>query len=220
MPAATPMCPRTTGPDTVDAAPVRTAARGRPGDGAGPGQLGFEHHRVELGIHCRRVLGSSSEVDDAVQETLIRAWRSVDRFEGRSTTRTWLRRIATNVCLDMLRAPQRRARPLAEVADDEAVAATAPGPGETVVRRDEVRLALITVNRLPPRQRSVFLLREVLGWRAAEVSELLGVSVVSVNSTLQRARAALDDRRPLVSTGGPPTRELPAPRADGRGPDR
>jgi RNA polymerase sigma-70 factor (ECF subfamily) len=152
---------------------------------------GLEDHRADLRAHCRRVLGLSSEVDDAVQETMLRAWRHIDRFEGRSTIRTWLRRVATNVCIDMQRSPQRRARPVA-AGDLPGPVEAAPGPGETAVRRDEVRQALaVALGCLPPRQRAVLVLREVFGWSAGEVAALLDDSVASVNSALQRARATL-----------------------------
>ena len=167
-------------------------------------QTGLEQHRRELTGYCRRVLGSSFEAEDAVQETLVRAWRNYDRFEGRATLRSWLYRIATNVCADMMRRPQRRARPmdLGPLTDDDGPrgARGAPGggaavaagdPAEMAASRETMVLALIVLQQLPSRQRAVLILREVLRWKAGEVAKLLGVTVASVNSALQRARCAL-----------------------------
>lgn len=174
----------------------------------------FEQHRPELTGLCYRMLGSSFDAEDAVQETLIRAWRGFDRFEGRAAVRSWLHRIATNVCLDMLESRSRRARPMdlgpagsaeapfLDTLPEEAWilpipdgrALQAPGdPAELVSARETIRLAFVAaLQRLPPRQRAVLLLREVLSWEAAEVAELLDMSVAAVNSALQRARATLD----------------------------
>jgi RNA polymerase sigma-70 factor (ECF subfamily) len=167
-------------------------------------QSGLEQHRRELTGYCRRVLGSSFEAEDAVQETLMRAWRNFDRFEGRATLRSWLYRIATNVCSDMMRRPQRRARPLdlALLTQDDAplgaaraacggAAVAADDPADVAASREMLVLALTVLQRLPSRQRAVLILREVLRWRAEEVAELLGTTVASVNSALQRARCAL-----------------------------
>jgi len=167
-------------------------------------QSGLEQHRRELTGYCRRVLGSSFEAEDAVQETLVRAWRNLDRFEGRATLRSWLYRIATNVCSDMMRRPQRRARPLdlGLLTHDDAPlgagraacgggAVAADDPAEVAAAREMIVLALTVLQRLPPRQRAALVLREVLRWRAEEVAELLGTTVASVNSALQRARCAL-----------------------------
>jgi RNA polymerase sigma-70 factor (ECF subfamily) len=173
----------------------------------------LEQHRVELTGYCYRMLGSTFEAEDAVQETFVRAWRSLDRFEGRSTLRSWLYRIATNVCLTMLGASQRRARPMdmapASTADqplppplseslwvepmpDTRVVADGGDPAGVTVARESVRLAFIAaLQHLPPRQRAVLILREVLRWKADEVAELLDTSVASVNSALQRARSTL-----------------------------
>ncbi|WP_406455442.1 sigma-70 family RNA polymerase sigma factor [Streptomyces sp. NBC_01622] len=176
----------------------------------------LEKHRVELTGYCYRMLGSSFEAEDAVQDTMVRAWRSYDKFEGRSSLRSWLYRIATNVCLDMLSAGNKRARPvdlsdstpLAQAAlsprpdntwlepmPDARVLPTVVDPAEAAVAKESVRLAFMAaLQQLPPKQRAVLILREVLAWRANEVAELLGTSVASVNSALQRARATLAER--------------------------
>ncbi|WP_405880118.1 sigma-70 family RNA polymerase sigma factor [Streptomyces sp. NBC_01136] len=173
----------------------------------------LEKHRVELTGYCYRMLGSSFEAEDAVQDTMVRAWRSYDKFEGRSSMRSWLYRIATNVCLDMLNADNRRARPmdltgpspLAQAAltprpdstwlepmPDGRVLPTVSDPAEAAVAKESVRLAFMAaLQQLPAKQRAVLILREVLAWKASEVAELLGTTVASVNSALQRARATL-----------------------------
>ncbi|WP_155054040.1 sigma-70 family RNA polymerase sigma factor [Streptomyces blattellae] len=176
----------------------------------------LEAHRVELTGYCYRMLGSGFEAEDAVQDTLIRAWRGYATFEGRSSLRSWLYRIATNVCLDMLTAGNKRARPmdltdstpLAQAAlsprpdntwlepmPDARVLPTTADPAEAAVAKESVRLAFMAaLQQLPPKQRAVLILREVLAWRASEVAELLGTTVASVNSALQRARATLAER--------------------------
>ena len=173
----------------------------------------LEQHRSELTAYCYRMLGSPFEAEDAVQETLLRAWRSLDRFEGRAALRSWLYRIATNVCFDMLNGRERRARPMdlgparepvesnlnalpevtwIEPIPDRAIV-TEGDPAEVAVAHETIRLAFVaTLQHLPPRQRAVLILCEVLRWKAAEVAELLDTSVASVNSALQRARATLD----------------------------
>lgn len=176
----------------------------------------FEQHRRELTGYCYRMLGSPFEAEDAVQDTFLRAWRAFDRFEGRSALRSWLYRIATNVCMDMLGSRQRRARPMdlsgagepvaenlnvpAEVTWLEPIPDTstlaAIDPAEQAQARESIRLAFVAaLQHLPARQRAVLILCEVLRWKAAEVAELLDTSVASVNSALQRARATLDERR-------------------------
>jgi RNA polymerase sigma-70 factor (ECF subfamily) len=170
----------------------------------------LEQHRVELTAYCYRMLGSI-EAEDAVQETFIRAWRGLDRFEGRAALRSWLYRIATNVCLDMLESRKRRARPMdlgpacepiAENLNVPELAWIEPmpdarlvsegDPAEAVVARETIRLAFVAaLQHLPPRQRAVLILCEVLRWKASEVAELLDTSVASVTSALQRARATL-----------------------------
>jgi RNA polymerase sigma-70 factor, ECF subfamily len=172
----------------------------------------LESHRRELRAYAYRMLGSPFEADDAVQETLVRAWKAFDAFEGRSSVRSWLYRIATNVCLDMLENAQRRARPmdlgpagsadaplgepLPEVTWIEPVPdghlAYAEDPADVAESRESITLAFVSaLQHLPPKQRAVLILREVLRWHASEVAELLETSVASVNSALQRARETL-----------------------------
>ncbi len=178
-------------------------------------ERGLEQHRKELTGYCYRMLGSPFEAEDAVQDTFLRAWRGYDRFEGRAALRSWLYRIATNVCLDMLGGRARRARPMDLGGAGEPVEAnlnTLPevtwmepipdglaiadnDPAEQAMARETIRLAFVAaLQNLPPRQRAVLILCEVLRWKASEVAELLDTSVASVNSALQRARATLEDR--------------------------
>jgi RNA polymerase sigma-70 factor (ECF subfamily) len=177
----------------------------------------LERYRRELTGYAYRMLASTFEAEDAVQETLLRAWRGIGRFEGRSSLRSWLYRIATNVCMDLLAARRRRLRPvdlgppgpaderllgepLPEVTwiepmpDERILPAddSAADPAEVAIERESIRLAFVAaLQYLPPRQRAVLVLREVLRWQASEVAELLDTSVASVNSALQRARATL-----------------------------
>ena len=179
----------------------------------------LDEYRSELTGYCYRMLGGAFEADDAVQETLLRAWRSYDRFEGRSSLRSWLYRIATNVCFDHLGSSKRRERPMglggpqpAEIENfgdllpeerwvepvaDDAVLPREGDPADMAVGRESIRLAFVAaLQHLPPRQRAVLVLREVLRWSAAEVATLLDTSVPSVNSALQRARATLGAKVP------------------------
>ena len=182
----------------------------------------LEQHRSELTAYCYRMLGTPFDAEDAVQDAFVRAWRSRDRFEGRAAMRSWLYRIATNVCLDMLKSRERRARPMDLGPSSEPIEANlhtrsettwiepipelqvAPegDPAEVTVVRESIRLAFIAaLQRLPAKPRAVLILREVLRWEATEVAELLDTSVASVNSALQRARATL--AKSNVSTADP-----------------
>jgi RNA polymerase sigma-70 factor, ECF subfamily len=173
----------------------------------------LEAYRRELTGYCYRMLGSPFEAQDAVQETLLRAWKARERFEGRSSLRSWLYRIATNVCFDMLEGREHRARPMdlgPARPHDGPVGSILPettwiepipnsllapegDPAELAAERETLRLAFAAaLQHLPPRQRAVLILREALHWRASEVAELLDTSIAAVNSALQRARAALD----------------------------
>jgi RNA polymerase sigma-70 factor, ECF subfamily len=199
--------------------------------GSGELERRLEQHRSELTAHCYRMLASPFEAEDAVQETLLRAWRSFDRFEGRAALRSWLYRIATNVCLDMLNGRERRARPMdlgparepvesnlntlpevtwIEPIPDGRIVADAD-PAEVAVARETVRLAFVAaLQHPPPRQRAVLILCEVLRWKASEVAELLETSVASVNSALQRARATLETSNVSPLTTSPSVDEADA----------
>jgi RNA polymerase sigma-70 factor (ECF subfamily) len=177
------------------------------------------------------MLGSGFDADDAVQETMVRAWRAADRFDGRSSLRSWLYRIATNVCFDSLNGRRNRALPMdmsaapsapvheslgtplpettwVEPVQDGSVLPETSDPADVMVARESVRLAFVAaLQHLPPRQRAVLVLREVLRWKADEVAELLDTSVASVNSALQRARATMATKAPR---GEAPTRSTPS----------
>jgi RNA polymerase sigma-70 factor (ECF subfamily) len=186
-----------------------------------------DEFRPELLAHCYRMLGSIHDAEDLVQETYLRAWRSFDKFEGRSSVRTWLYRIATNVCLTALESRSRRplptdlsatsSDPLAalvqspevpwlEPAPDALVGTVPNDPAAIVGSRESIRLAFVAaLQTLPPRQRAVLVLRDVLKWRAAEVAELFDTSTASVNSALQRARAQMIEAAPTEDTVEEPT---------------
>jgi RNA polymerase sigma-70 factor, ECF subfamily len=187
-----------------------------------------EPFRRELLAYCYRMLGSLHDAEDLVQETYLRAWRAYDRFEGRSSLRTWLYRIATNACLSALESRGRRPLPSGlgapssdpegelvqqpevpwlEPVPDVMVGAAASDPATIVTSRESIRLALIaTLQHLPSRQRAVLIMRDVLGWRAAEAAKLLDTTTVAVNSMLQRARAQISELAPAEDTvTGPET---------------
>ncbi len=188
----------------------------------------LHEHRAELVGYCYRMLASAFDAEDAVQETIERALRGLDRFEGRAALRSWLYRIATNVCLDMLNARKRRALPMdlspsswepveaglaarqpdpmwVEPMLDEHVLRQTGDPAELAVARESIRLAFVAaLQQLPPRQRAVLILRDVLRMRAAEVADLLGTSVASVTSALQRARATMSTREQAPEPGRQP----------------
>ena len=173
----------------------------------------LESYRKALTGYCYRMIGSGAEAEDAVQETMVRAWKSADKLQDRAALKAWLFRIANNVCLDMLGSAQRRATPMdmgpssdadaplgAMLADsawvrpiaDAKVLEPTADPAELAAEKETLRLAFVAaLQHLPAKQRAVLILREVLAWRASEVAELLGTSVASVNSALQRARATL-----------------------------
>jgi RNA polymerase sigma-70 factor, ECF subfamily len=188
---------------------------------------GFERYRVELTGYCYRMLGSVFEAEDAVQETLVRAWRGFPHFEGRSALRSWLYSIATNVCFDMLQTRGRRALPMdlrpASTGDttsqlpeatwlqpvpDRRVLVTGPDPAEVAAARETIRLAFVAaLQYLAPRQRAVLILRDVLGWQATEVAQLLDTTATAVHSTLARARATLASRGVAAGSPVPPLAE-------------
>jgi RNA polymerase sigma-70 factor, ECF subfamily len=178
-------------------------------------------HRAELTGYCYRMLGSAFDAEDAVQDTMVRAWKGIDGFEGRSQLRSWLYRIATNVCLTMIESRGKRARPMdlsasawepveaslarrrsedtwLEPMVDDRVLPQAGDPADIAVARESIRLAFVAaLQHLPPRQRAVLILRDVLRWKAEEVAALLESTTASVNSALQRARATLAERPDL-----------------------
>jgi RNA polymerase sigma-70 factor (ECF subfamily) len=180
---------------------------------SGASELQLEQHRRELTGYCYRMLGSPFEAEDAVQETMLRAWRGLERFEGRAALRSWLYRIATNVCLDALEGRSRRARPMDLGPSVEPIEAnlhmqpettwiepiplglvSPEDPAQLAEDRETLRLAFVAaLQHLPPRQRAALILCEVLKWKATEAAELLETSVAGINSALQRARAALDE---------------------------
>jgi RNA polymerase sigma-70 factor (ECF subfamily) len=187
----------------------------------------LDAYRSELTGYCYRLLGGASDADDAVQETMLRAWRAYEKFEGRSSLRSWLYRIATNVCFDQLgSAAHRRERPMGlgsaqppeierfgdtlpeerwvEPVPDDAVLPREGDPAQVAVGHESIRLAFVAaLQHLPPRQRAVLVLREVLRWSAAEVADLLDMTVAAVNSALQRARATLQEKAPTLETTAP-----------------
>jgi RNA polymerase sigma-70 factor (ECF subfamily) len=185
----------------------------------------LEPHRAELTAYCYRMLGSPFDAEDAVQDAFVRAWKSRDRFEGRAAMRSWLYRIATNVCLDMLKGKDRRVRamdlgPAVEPLEKnlnarsdkmwiepipETLIAPERDPADLAVEKESIRLAFVAaLQQLPARQRAVLILREVLRWEASEVAELLDTSVASVNSALQRARATLAESNRTTTDAPPP----------------
>jgi RNA polymerase sigma-70 factor (ECF subfamily) len=192
-------------------------------------ELRLEEHRRELNAYCYRMLGSSFEAEDAVQDTMVRAWKNIDRFEGRAALRTWLYRIATNVCLDMIAGRERRARPMdlgparepvignlatlpevtwIEPVPDDSVMPDGGDPADVALARESIKLAFVAaLQHLPAQQRAVLILREVLRWKATEVAELLDTSVAAVNSSLQRARATIDSSEITMSDGPAPMDE-------------
>jgi RNA polymerase sigma-70 factor (ECF subfamily) len=199
-----------------------------PATTAAPAFGDLEQHRSELIAYCYRMLGSPFDAEDAVQDVFVRAWRSRDRFEGRAAMRSWLYRIATNVCIDMLNSKERRIRPMDLGPAQEPVESnlhTRPeatwlepvpmqlissdkDPADVAVERESIRLAFVAaLQHLPARQRAALILCEVLRWEASEVAELLETSVASVNSALQRARATLAKSKVSAADRVPPLKE-------------
>src|SRR5581483_3657928 len=189
--------------------------------GTAPDVDELEAHRSELKAYCYRMLGSPFDAEDAVQETFVRAWRGLGRFEGRAALRSWLYRIATNVCLDALQASKRRARPMdlgpagaplfenLNVPTEVTWIEPLPDPADAAVAGESIRLAFVAaLQRLPARQRAALILCEVLRWQSSEVAELLETSTASVNSALQRARATLEATDASEPVSGEVDREL------------
>jgi RNA polymerase sigma-70 factor (ECF subfamily) len=210
----------------MDVVTADLITRARAGDGDAFREL-TEPYRRELGVHCYRMLGSIQDAEDVLQDTLLAAWRGFDGFEGRASLRTWLYRIATNRCLNARRAVSRRPAEmwnipnvdppeptrLGEVAWLQPIpdtllegAMNAPlGPEARYEQTESITLAFVTAMQLlPPRQLAVLVLRDVLGFRASEVADMLDASVASVNSTLKRARTSLQSRRPPATDREPP----------------
>jgi RNA polymerase sigma-70 factor (TIGR02960 family) len=202
-----------------DALEDATLARARAGDEDAFREL-TDPHRRELQVHCYRILGSLQDAEDLVQETLLAAWRSLEGFEGRASVRSWLYRIATNRCLNALRARSRRPSEVQAMGDSpeptsrtepvwvepypdvllEDIADRSPGPASRYEARESIELAfIVALQGLPPRQRAAIVLRDVLGFRTAEVAEMLDAGEASVKGALQRARATVDARRPAAS---------------------
>ncbi len=177
-------------------------AAARAGDERAFGALVAPYRRA-LEVHCYRMLGSLHDAEDLAQETMLRAWRSLARFERRASVQTWLYRIATNACLDELERRPRRAEPAVDPYPDERLAdAVSPilDPAARYAQREGIELAFLTaIQRLPGRQRAVLILSDVLGWSAEETAELLASSRAAVSSALQRARAAIDRQLPARS---------------------
>jgi RNA polymerase sigma-70 factor, ECF subfamily len=195
-----------------------------------PGFEALEQYRRELTAYCYRMLGSPFEAEDAVQDAMLRAWKSLDRFEGRSQLRSWLYKIATNVCLDMLNGRERRATPMdmgparphdapnigeilpevtwiEPIPDAVVVQPESGDPAQVAASRETIKLAFVAaLQRLPARQRAVLILCEVFSWKAKEAADLLETSVASVNSALQRARATIEASE-LSDTDTPSTLE-------------
>ncbi|MFI5953317.1 sigma-70 family RNA polymerase sigma factor [Cryptosporangium sp. NPDC051539] len=175
--------------------------------------MNLEQHRRELHVHCYRMLASFDEAEDAVQETFLRAWRGRERVDGSREIRAWLYRIATNVCLDVLRSSRSSRRlPAADATAEASWLQPYPdqlldelSPEAITVARETIELAfIVALQVLPPRQRAVFLARDVLGWRAAEAAQLLEISVPAANSALQRARSTLATQVPARSEWSAP----------------
>jgi RNA polymerase sigma-70 factor (TIGR02960 family) len=206
-----------------DALEDAALARARAGDEDAFREL-TDPHRRELQVHCYRILGSLQDAEDLVQETLLAAWRSLEGFEGRASVRSWLYRIATNRCLNALRARSRRPREVQAMGDSpeptgrtepvwlepypdvllEDIADRSPGPAARFEARESIELAfIVALQGLPPRQRAALVLRDVLGFRTAEVAEMLDTGEASVKGALQRARAAVDARAAAGRHGAP-----------------